>query len=316
MNTLPTDQNPGLPTGVPSPDPALQPLISIITPTRNAAATLGRCLKSVAIQSYPNWEHWILDAVSEDETVPIASHAAGQDPRVHVLSEADGGIYDAMNKGIRLAHGEWLYFLGADDELFDADVLASMLVPDNIDCDFLYGNVLLIPRQVIYDGPFDLTKLLISNISHQAVFYRRALFERLGGFDVRFPVQADWEFNLRCMLDTAVRFRYVETVVARYQQGGTSGITPDPAWRAERPRLLGRHFKLGEEDQETLRALLDHLIRQDATADTADAWRKRHDSLLRVHNDLLASFGHRMARAFTWPAKAASRILGGRDAKR
>jgi hypothetical protein len=300
----------------PPSDPTPRPVISIITPTRNAAATLARCLKSVAIQRYPNWEHWILDAVSEDETVPIASRAAAHDPRIHVVSQADLGIYDAMNKGIRLAHGEWLYFLGADDELFDADVLSSMLDPSNADCDILYGNVLQIPRHAIYDGPFDLPKLVISNISHQAIFYRRALFERLGGFDLRFPVQADWEFNLRCMLDPSVRFRYVETVVARFQQGGTSGIIPDPAWRAERPRLLGRHLKLGEADQETLRALLDHLIRQDALADTADAWRKRHDSLLRVHNDLLASYGYRLARAISWPGKVASRILGRRDAKR
>lgn len=288
--------------------------LSVITPTRNAQETLERCLCSVSHQNFASWEHWILDAVSSDRTVEIAQQAATRDARVRVISEPDEGIYDAMNKGIHLARGEWVYFLGADDELFDAEVLARMLTQQNADCDVLYGNVLRVPRQDVYDGPFDLGKLLTRNICHQAIFYRRELFHRLGGFDLRFPVLADWEFNLRCMLDQAVRFRHVDEVVARFRLGGVS-TQPEPGWHEERMAMLGRRLGLAEQDQTMLLSVLDNLVRRTIAAEElVETLSKRYASLRRVHADLVGSRGNRFLRAVKLPMDAIRRAWGGRNA--
>ena len=283
------------------------PALSIITSTRNAASTLARCLHSVAAQDFENWEHWIIDAVSTDETLPIARRAAAQDTRIKLLSEADGGIYDAMNKGIRLARGEWIYFLGADDELFDAGVLSRMFDAKNQDCDFMYGDVMLIPGQRIHGGPFDLVRLLIKNISHQAIFYRRSVFDRLGEFDLRFPVFADWAFNIKCMLDPAVRKFHVDIIVARFHLGGTcrNGEALDPGWHDERMDLLGRQFSLEPLARAMVRSIVEELNRQAEMAETASNWHTRYNNLQRVHNDLLHSNSYRFFRALDRPLRSA-----------
>lgn len=289
---------------------APRPALSIITPTRNSASTLERCLKSVTAQNFNNWEHWIIDSVSTDETVSIARRAARKDSRLHVLSEVDSGIYDAMNKGIVLARGEWIYFLGSDDELFDADTLSSIFDHGNIECDFLYGNVMRIPNQKLHDGPFDLNKIFTTNISHQAIFYRRELFERLGVFDLRFPVYADWEFNIKCMIDPTVRTQYIDTVIARFRLGGTSsnGKALDAGWIDEKLDLLGRRFKLDQPDRENFRSIVKELI-QDEMADPAEPWRRRYKNLQHIHNDAINSYGFRLFRVLTWPARTVLLLL-------
>ena len=89
------------------------PRLSIINPTFNSAKTLSRCLDSVISQSFTDWEVLMMDGVSNDDTIKIAS--SYQDSRIRIYSEPDKGIYDAMNKGIDKAHGEWLYFIDSDD---------------------------------------------------------------------------------------------------------------------------------------------------------------------------------------------------------
>lgn len=284
---------------------AARPFISIVTPTRNAAETLQRCMKSVAIQQFDNWEHWIVDSVSTDQTVHIAQQAAEGDTRIHVISEPDNGIYDAMNKAIHLARGEWIYFLGADDELFDEEVLSSMFKQENRNCDLLYGNVLLIPENKIYDGPFDVVKLLSKNISHQAIFYRHNIFDRLGNFDLRFPIFADWAFNIKCMLEPTIRSHHVETVVARFQSGGRSSTdkSQDAGWYKERVDLLGQRFNLAPPDRALLRSVVEELIQQSVASGKTVPWRDRYDNLLRVHNDLLNSTSYRYFSALAKPLK-------------
>ena len=100
------------------------PKVSIIIPTCNSAKTLSRCLDSVISQSFTDWEVLMKDGVSNDDTIIIAS--SYQDSRIRIYSEPDKGIYDAMNKGIDKAQGEWLYFLGSDDWLLNNCVLEEI----------------------------------------------------------------------------------------------------------------------------------------------------------------------------------------------
>ncbi len=199
------------------------PRLSIIIPTFKAEKTLGASLDSVFSQDFGDWELLIMDGGSADDTLTIAAAAAEKDPRIRVLSGPDKGVYDAMNKGIVEARGEWLFFLGSDDFLYDAHVLSAVFArPDVDDVDFLYGNVVSPSYSGIYDGAFDLPKLLRRNISHQAIFYRRTLFCRIPAYNLRYKGYADWDLNIRLFLDAGVRIRYIGGTIARFGPGGLS----------------------------------------------------------------------------------------------
>jgi glycosyltransferase involved in cell wall biosynthesis len=206
------------------------PMLSIIIPTFNSAATIGRCLGSIGNQTFSDFEIVVQDGFSTDNTLEIIRNFQQANSRIEVQTERakDRGPYDAMNRAVSRARGTWLYFLGSDDELNDENVLKEALKPEHLDNnDVLYGNVRLVgdcwgwaAHDSIYDGPFNLQKLLRANICHQAIFYRADLVRRAASFNVDYAVLADWDFNLRCWALT--RFRYIDLVIAKFYGGGIS----------------------------------------------------------------------------------------------
>ncbi|MDB5089026.1 MAG: glycosyltransferase, partial [Mucilaginibacter sp.] len=102
------------------------PFISIIVPTYNAEKTLRMCIDSVVSQSYRQKEIWIVDNQSDDSTISIINEYVTLYSYIKYISGKDRGIYDAMNKGIGVANGRWLYFLGSDDTLHDKNVLTAI----------------------------------------------------------------------------------------------------------------------------------------------------------------------------------------------
>ena len=98
--------------------------LSIIIPTYNSASVLAKALDSIVKQNFTDWEVLVMDGVSTDNTIKVAQ--SYNDSRIHIFSEPDKGIYDAMNKGIEKAQGEWLYFLGSDDWLLNGNVFDSL----------------------------------------------------------------------------------------------------------------------------------------------------------------------------------------------
>jgi glycosyltransferase involved in cell wall biosynthesis len=199
------------------------PYLSIIIPTRQAEKTLGTALDSILQQSFKDLEILVIDSVSTDGTLAIARNAAERDRRVQVSSEPDKGVYDAMNNGIRQARGEWIYFLGSDDRFNDERVLSDVFsTPDKEADDVLYGNVVGPSYRGVYDGVFTYEKLLSRNVSHQACFYRRSLFVRLGDYNLRYRAYADWEFNIRCFSSRQIRLHFIDRVIASFGPGGLS----------------------------------------------------------------------------------------------
>lgn len=204
------------------------PYLSIIIPTLNAGKTLQMAIDSLVRQLFTDWEILIMDSVSKDDTLAIAQENAGKDERIRVFSEPDKGIYDAMNKGIDRAKGRWLYFLGSDDRFRDDKVLDAVFSspvvsdPSSPSPDLLYGNVVSSSYKGWYDGKFTLTKLLSRNISHQAIFYKRSLFDLIGQYSLRYRAHADWDLNIRCFADAAIRTRYLDLLVAEF---GAEGIS-------------------------------------------------------------------------------------------
>lgn len=221
-------------------------LISIIIPTYNCAATLSRCLDSVLNQCYKNFEVIIVDGFSSDATMLIVNKYVKLNANIVWVSEIDKGIYDAMNKGIKMAKGEWLYFLGSDDILLSNEVLNSMnkVFNQTKAYDVIYGNVTSTKFQGIYDGEFTNDKIFLKNICHQAIFFKKEVFRKIGTFNLKYIVHADWDHNIRWFLSKKVKKKYVNIVCAEYSDGGFSSITEDiPFNKTKKWRYFLHHHK-------------------------------------------------------------------------
>ena len=196
------------------------PMFSIIVPTLNVAATLHACLDSIVHQTCRDFELVLVDGGSTDGTLDIANSFA-PNLGAHLVTHCgpDQGAYDAMNRGVGMATGAWLLFLGADDTLYEADTLARVatFIGEHEPSDLVYGDVIMRSSWSRYAGAFDLDRLLFeTNISHQSIFYRRELFAGIGPYNLRYRVWADWDFNIRCFSNPALVTRYMDIVVAHY----------------------------------------------------------------------------------------------------
>lgn len=207
----------------------LTPFFTVIIPTFNSEKKIQVCLESVLKQSYSDFEVLLIDGASVDNTIRIAESFS--DDRIKIFSEKDSGIYDAMNRGIKYARGEWLYFLGSDDKLHHFSVLEEVSEDRNIeDYNVVYGSVRVIGDTTwskdgeIYDGKFDLKKLLKKNICHQAVFYRNEFIKsEIGFYNTNYNICSDWDFNFRCWAKG--EFYYNEKIIADFYGGGESTNT-------------------------------------------------------------------------------------------
>lgn len=209
------------------------PLISVIIVVRNGAATLERALESVFSKEFPEMECILIDGNSTDRTLDIVEKY--NEKIAFWVSEPDGGIYDAMNKGVAHARGRYVYFLGCDDWL---EVNPRELEPWLKDINAVYyGNVLRPNYPAPYDGIFNSWKLTRRNICHQAIFYPRMLFETRK-FATQYKVLADWDFNLRCYSDKTLRLKHIPLVIATWTDGGFSSMTQDAQFDKDRNRLF------------------------------------------------------------------------------
>lgn len=207
----------------------MEPLITIITPTYNSAATINRLIDSIRTQRFRDFEHLILDGQSSDNTVSILQQYASEVPNVTLIVEKDKGIYDAMNKGIDKAKGKWLFFIGSDDYLYTDDVLSKIadVIKGNNSLQLIYGDVWFEKFNRVYDGYFSTNKLLSQNVCHQSIFYHRDLFHKLGQFDLQYKNCADYQFNLLCWLNPEVNMMYTPLVVSFFSEGGVSTTNTD-----------------------------------------------------------------------------------------
>lgn len=216
---------------------------SIILPTYNCAESLSKALGSIWRQDYNNYEVIVVDGRSTDDTLRIIKDYEKKfGGRLRWVSEADKGIYDAMNKGVDLAKGEWIYFLGSDDVLYSRDVLEKVSKEiKKSGVDVIYGNVQWGDSDEIYDGKFSTLKLMEKNICHQSIFYRKTLFEALGKFDLKYKIWADYLFNIRWFNNIKFQHKYVDLIIAKYGIGGVSK-DEDEQFLKDRDKINVRYF--------------------------------------------------------------------------
>lgn len=217
-----------------------KPLVSIITSTYNAAEHLPYVIKSIREQTYDNVEWIVVDGASQDRTLDILGQ--NEDVIDYWASEPDNGIYDAWNKGLRLAQGEWICFLGADDRIVsDAiEVMVEVGASSPIPLDFVCGKVEL------YRGPSLIRTIgkpwswrrfkKYMCVAHTGAMHSATYFDRHGVFDDSFRISGDYEVLLRA--GAQLKAAFVPKVVARMQVGGESNRSSAVFQEALRARLM------------------------------------------------------------------------------
>jgi glycosyltransferase involved in cell wall biosynthesis len=177
--------------------------ISIITVTLNSSATIAECIKSINNQTYNNIDHIIIDGNSEDRTIEIINSLSNRVCKI--ISEPDDGIYDAMNKGIKLADGDIVGILNSDDFYACSNTIHKVVdIFKNNGCDSLYGDLDFVSadsNKVIRkwkSSPFKPGSFSQGwHPPHPTFFVHKRIYERYGVFDTSFAVSADFELMLR-----------------------------------------------------------------------------------------------------------------------
>lgn len=201
--------------------------ISIITITYNSAKTLQRSLASVQGQTYKDIEHIIVDGASKDGTLEIIEEYAKKHTNVRWISEKDDGIYNAINKGIRMATGDVIGFLHSDDVLFAPDSIEHIAAAfDSTETDVVYGDLqYCLGNRVVrrwQSNPFNPHSLKYGWMPpHPTVYVRRAVYEQVGEYDEWFRISADYDMMLR-IFGAGYCSKYIPEVIVSMELGGAS----------------------------------------------------------------------------------------------
>lgn len=206
--------------------------ISIITATYNSGETIRDTLESVLSQIYPDFEHIIIDGKSHDDTITICrEYEKKYDGRLRIISERDKGIYDAMNKGLRMATGEIVGILNSDDFYSNPNVLSTIAEEfDRKDIDAVYGDIHFVaPNELTkcvryYSSRFFQRWMMVFGYqpAHPSFYCRRVCYEQYGLFDTSFKIAADFENMLRLIYLNNIRIHYIPMDFVTMRQGGVS----------------------------------------------------------------------------------------------
>lgn len=221
-------------------------LISIITINFNDVTGLERTINSVKEQTYSNFEHIIIDGNSTDGSKTLIESHKSQFS--YYVSEPDNGIYHAMNKGIKVSKGEYLFFLNSGDHFNDSNALNKVYnYLKDVDIVYFDINVVGETETTIKKCPKELTfKYLHHNLpAHQATFIKKSLFEKLGYYDEGLKIVSDWKFLILAICKHNATYKYVEDTFSKYYADGLSSLQENQNLvKAERENVLNTEFKV------------------------------------------------------------------------
>jgi glycosyltransferase involved in cell wall biosynthesis len=206
--------------------------ISVITAVFNRAATLGDSLRSVHAQRWPEIEHIVIDGGSTDGSLAVLEQHKARISKI--VSEPDGGLYDALNKGIRHASGDVIGFMHADDEFATPHALARVAAAfEDPEVGAVYGDLVYVKKNDVSRivrywraGQYQRNQLTQGWMPPHPTFYvRREVYSRFGGFDPRYRIAADYENMLRILWRGRIKAAYVPEVLVRMRVGGMSNTS-------------------------------------------------------------------------------------------
>ena len=214
--------------------------LSIITINYNNREGLEKTVESVLKQSaLGDFEYIIIDGASNDGSVDVLRK--NEERFTFVVSEPDSGIYNAMNKGLRAASGEYLLFLNSGDTLYSEQTIADV-IPKLTDDDLIVGRIMKVPGNVLSDSGMELSLFHFINKSlpHQATFIRRDLLLKTP-YDEKYRIVSDWKFFVQAVVIGNCSYRYIDDVVSYYDCNGLSSNNRDESF-VERDNVLHELF--------------------------------------------------------------------------
>lgn len=224
------------------------PLVSVITVTKNAEEYLEQSLLSVINQTYPNIEYLIFDGLSNDSTVDIIKK---YDEYIDAWSsEADGSMYEAINKAITRSNGDIVAILNADDRYFDYDVVSHMVEAMAMSgADGIYGDLIVDygdTRQYKKVFQVSFEEYLLSGkgtfVPHVTLFLKKSCFDEVGLYNQQYKYAADYDFMLRCLSQCRIKYCAMPVAIFRRHPGS---ITATGKIRAERINIL-RYYDIAK----------------------------------------------------------------------
>ncbi len=199
--------------------------ISVITVCYNAGDLIENTIKSVINQTYKNIEYIIIDGASSDSTLEIIEKYR---KNINILiSEKDSGIYNAMNKGIKQANGDYLIFMNAGDSFYSEKTLEnSIKYIEKYNSQLFFGDINIIDTNgsnwIKSFRDFDKLSLISDCLCHQAVFYKKELFDIWGNYNENYKISADHDFNLRSIIKYNCKTKYIPQIICNFYTGGFS----------------------------------------------------------------------------------------------
>ena len=200
----------------------IAPLISIIITVLNGEKTLSDCLSSVAMQTFTDYELVIVDGGSEDHTLEIINASNVHNKIVSVIPGI--GLYAGLNVGINLSTGQWLYFIGADDELnsiYTLQMVSEAINNKVVDTKIIIGNVLFLKQQILFKPTFGAEPYWLRHeLHHQGIFYDRSIFLNIA-YNENMKIASDYELNLKLAL-IGTPYQYIDIVICNFGGDGIS----------------------------------------------------------------------------------------------
>ncbi|MDA7429610.1 glycosyltransferase [Primorskyibacter aestuariivivens] len=236
------------------------PLVSILTVCWNSAATIEQTISSIGKQTYANIEHVVVDGASTDDTLNILRKYEGQID--YFVSEPDTGLYQAMNKALELAQGDYILILNSDDWYVPDCVEALMKAKEETQADFVSG----LANYVDGDGKFlrlqpsfsfDGNMFFMMPLRHETMLLSRDIYNRVGPFNLNYKVIADREFTTR-LYEIGFTHHEIQRALMNFRDTGVSTVNLD-GLRAERCNIIKRNFPFLEETDIERLAFLEQL---------------------------------------------------------
>ena len=204
--------------------------LSVITINLNNAKGLVKTIKSVIEQTYLDYEYIIIDGGSSDNSIDIINEY--KDKFSYSVSEPDSGIYQAMNKGIQHAGGEYCFFLNSGDQFASGDVLKNIF-NENSDADVIFGRLIICNKDNSIIGrtkgksDISLIDVYDHTLKHQASFIKRELFNKYGLYNESLRIISDWEFFMKSVGLGDASVKYIDIDIAFFDNDGISHNSPE-----------------------------------------------------------------------------------------
>ena len=235
------------------------PILSIITINYNDVKGLKKTINSVFAQTFTQYEYIVIDGGSADDSKEYIEQCTGK--LAYWVSEKDGGIFNAMNKGIAKAQGDYLLFLNSGDYLHDNEVLDKVFATHTRE-DIIYGNVIWQPGNYngVYPDSLTFEHFINNTLPHQGSFIKKELFNTVGLYDEQYAINSDWSFFLLAVYKFNCSYRHIDLIISYCN---TDGISLQPgSWEkitAMRRQVIEKHFSAFANEYKTFDLLKNEL---------------------------------------------------------